>query len=43
MMFPMIRTIEELRQCRTLLNEVKEDLEEEGIAFKRDMPSWYND
>ena len=37
MMFPMITTIEELRQCRTLLNEVKEDLEEEGLAFNRAM------
>jgi phosphotransferase system enzyme I (PtsI) len=37
-MFPMISTIEELRQCKTLLNEVKEDLEDEGIPFKRDLP-----
>jgi phosphotransferase system enzyme I (PtsI) len=37
-MFPMISTVEELRQCRTLLNEVKEDLEEEGIPFKPDLP-----
>lgn len=37
-MFPMITTIEELRQCKHLLNEVKEDLEEEGIPFKRDVP-----
>jgi phosphotransferase system enzyme I (PtsI) len=36
-MFPMISTAEELRQCKTLLNEVKEDLEEEGIPFKRDL------
>jgi phosphotransferase system enzyme I (PtsI) len=36
-MFPMISTVEELRQCRTLLNEVKDDLEEEGIPFKRDL------
>jgi phosphotransferase system enzyme I (PtsI) len=36
-MFPMISTVEELRQCRTLLNEVKEDLEEEGIPFKPDL------
>jgi phosphotransferase system enzyme I (PtsI) len=35
-MFPMISTVEELRQCKTLLNEVKEDLEEAGIPFKRD-------
>ncbi len=37
-MFPMISTVEELRQCKTLLNEVKEDLDEEGILFKRDLP-----
>jgi phosphotransferase system enzyme I (PtsI) len=37
-MFPMISTVEELRQCRTLLNEVKEDLEEAGIPFKRELP-----
>jgi phosphotransferase system enzyme I (PtsI) len=37
-MFPMISTVEELRQCRTLLNEVKEDLDEAGIPFKRDLP-----
>lgn len=32
-MFPMISTVDELRHCRTLLNEVKEDLEDEGIPF----------
>ena len=37
-MFPMISTVEELRQCRTLLNEVKEDLEEEGIPFNPSPP-----
>jgi phosphotransferase system enzyme I (PtsI) len=37
-MFPMISTVDELRQCRTLLNEVKEDLEDAGIPFKRDLP-----
>ena len=37
-MFPMISTVEELRQCKTLLNEVKEDLAEEGIPFKSDLP-----
>lgn len=36
-MFPMISTVEELRQCKTLLNEVKEDLEDAGIPFKRDL------
>jgi phosphotransferase system enzyme I (PtsI) len=37
-MFPMISTVEELRQCRTLLNEVKEDLLEEQVPFKADLP-----
>jgi phosphotransferase system enzyme I (PtsI) len=37
-MFPMISTTDELRQCKTLLNEVKEDLEYAGIPFKRDVP-----
>ncbi|MCS7021379.1 MAG: phosphoenolpyruvate--protein phosphotransferase [Gemmataceae bacterium] len=37
-MFPMISTVEEIRQCRTLLNEVKEDLQEEQIPFKPDLP-----
>lgn len=37
-MFPMISTVEELRQCKTLLNEVKEDLEDAGIPFKLEIP-----
>jgi phosphotransferase system enzyme I (PtsI) len=37
-MFPMVGTLLELRQCKMLLAEVKEDLEEEGIAFNRDVP-----
>jgi phosphotransferase system enzyme I (PtsI) len=37
-MFPMISTVDELRQCKTLLNEVKEDLEYAGIPFKREVP-----
>jgi phosphotransferase system enzyme I (PtsI) len=36
-MFPMISTVDELRQCKTLLNEVKEDLEDAGIPFKPDV------
>ncbi len=36
-MFPMISTVEEIRQCKTLLNEVKEDLEDAGIPFKSDL------
>jgi phosphoenolpyruvate-protein phosphotransferase (PTS system enzyme I) len=37
-MFPMISTVDELRQCKTLLNEVKEDLEYAQIPFKRGVP-----
>ena len=37
-MFPMISTVEELRQCKTLLNEVREDLDDERIPFKSEIP-----
>jgi phosphotransferase system enzyme I (PtsI) len=37
-MFPMISTVMELRQCKMILAEVKEDLEEEGIAFNPRLP-----
>jgi phosphotransferase system enzyme I (PtsI) len=37
-MFPMISTLLELRQCKMILAEVKEDLEEEGIAFNAYLP-----
>jgi phosphotransferase system enzyme I (PtsI) len=37
-MFPMISTLLELRQCKMLLAEVKEDLEEEGVAFNSNLP-----
>lgn len=37
-MFPMISTADELRQCKTLLNEVREDLEDAGIPFKSAIP-----
>ncbi len=32
-MFPMISSIEELRQCKLILEEVKEDLRKENIKF----------
>src|SRR5262249_39294523 len=35
-MFPMVSTLLELRQCKMILAEVKEDLEDEGAAFNRD-------
>ncbi|MBP3953778.1 phosphoenolpyruvate--protein phosphotransferase [Gemmata sp. G18] len=37
-MFPMISTVDELRQCKALLNDVKEDLEDAGIPFKSEVP-----
>ena len=37
-LFPMISSLLELRQCKMLLAEVKEDLEEEGIEFNRKLP-----
>jgi phosphotransferase system enzyme I (PtsI) len=37
-MFPMVSTLLELRQCKMILAEVKEDLEDEGIAFNRHLP-----
>jgi phosphotransferase system enzyme I (PtsI) len=37
-MFPMISTLLELRQCKMILAEVKEDLEEEGIPFNPRLP-----
>jgi phosphotransferase system enzyme I (PtsI) len=37
-LFPMVSTVLELRQCKMILAEVKEDLEEEGIAFNRKLP-----
>jgi len=37
-MFPMISTVMELRQCKSLLAEVCEDLEEAGIPFKSTIP-----
>jgi phosphotransferase system enzyme I (PtsI) len=37
-MFPMVSTLLELRHCKMILAEVKEDLEEEGIAFNARLP-----
>lgn len=37
-MFPMICTLMELRQARMVLEDVKEELEEEGIPFRREIP-----
>jgi phosphotransferase system enzyme I (PtsI) len=37
-MFPMISTLMELRQAKMVLNDVMEDLEDEGEPFRRDLP-----
>jgi len=37
-MFPMICTLMELRQAKMILNDVLEELEDEGIPFRRDIP-----
>jgi phosphotransferase system enzyme I (PtsI) len=37
-MFPMVSTLLELRQCKMILADVKEDLEAEGVDFNRKIP-----
>lgn len=37
-MFPMISTLMELRQAKMVLNDVMEEMEDEGIAFRREIP-----
>ncbi len=37
-MFPMVTTLMELRQAKMVLNDVMEELEDEGVAFRRDLP-----
>jgi phosphotransferase system enzyme I (PtsI) len=37
-MFPMVSTLPELRKCVFLLNEVMEDLQEEGISYNSEIP-----
>jgi phosphotransferase system enzyme I (PtsI) len=37
-MFPLISSLLELRKARMILNDVAEDLEEDGIEFSRDVP-----
>ncbi|MBN2842216.1 MAG: phosphoenolpyruvate--protein phosphotransferase, partial [Sedimentisphaerales bacterium] len=38
MMFPLITSMVELRQAKWIVADVKEDLEEQGIAFDENMP-----
>lgn len=37
-MFPLVATMLELRQAKLVLNDVMEELEEEGIAYDREIP-----
>jgi phosphotransferase system enzyme I (PtsI) len=37
-MFPLVSGIQELRQVKTLLREIKSDLDAEGIAYDHDVP-----
>jgi phosphoenolpyruvate-protein phosphotransferase (PTS system enzyme I) len=37
-MFPLVSSLLELRQAKMILEDVKEDLDDEGVAFKRDVP-----
>jgi phosphoenolpyruvate-protein phosphotransferase (PTS system enzyme I) len=37
-MFPMITTVMELRQARMVLVDVMEELEDEGVPFRKDLP-----
>lgn len=37
-MFPMITTLMELRQAKMILNDVMEELEDEDVAFRKDIP-----
>jgi phosphotransferase system enzyme I (PtsI) len=38
LMFPLVTTLQELRQARMVLAELMEDLDEEGIEFNRNLP-----
>ncbi|OAI54759.1 phosphoenolpyruvate--protein phosphotransferase [Planctomyces sp. SCGC AG-212-M04] len=37
-MFPLVSSLTELRQARMLLRDVVEDLEDQGVPFRRDVP-----
>ncbi|MBI1348280.1 phosphoenolpyruvate--protein phosphotransferase [bacterium] len=37
-MFPLVSTLMEFRQARMILGDVVEDLEEQGIPFRKDVP-----
>lgn len=37
-MYPLISTLSELRRCKMVLADVMEDLDEQGVPFRRDIP-----
>ncbi len=37
-MFPLISTLQELRQCKFVMADVVEDLDEQGVPFRKDVP-----
>jgi phosphotransferase system enzyme I (PtsI) len=37
-MFPLVSSLLELRQAKMILEDVKEDLEDQGVPFKRNVP-----
>src|SRR5262249_6334666 len=37
-MYPLISTLSELRRCKMVLADVMEDLDEQGVPFRRDVP-----
>jgi len=37
-MFPLVTTLMELRQAKMVLSDVMEELEDEGVEFRRDIP-----
>ncbi len=38
MMYPMVTTLDELRECKAFVRECKRELMEEGIPFRHDVP-----
>lgn len=38
LMFPLISSVNELRQAKSVLNEIKQELDASGIPFDRDIP-----
>jgi phosphotransferase system enzyme I (PtsI) len=37
-MFPLVSTVREFRRARMLINEIMEDLQEQGVPFDREIP-----